>query len=56
LLPDSYRDPLAHDGSRHWLAAFAPVLTVSRPIDQQHTGWFVIVQQEQEIERDESGR
>jgi tRNA A-37 threonylcarbamoyl transferase component Bud32 len=56
LLPDSYRDPLAHDGSRHWLAAFAPVLTVSRPIDQQHTGWFVIVQQEQEIERVESGR
>ncbi len=55
LLPDSYRDPIARDGSGHWLAAFAPVLTINRSVDQQQTGWFVIVQQEQGTERAEAG-
>jgi hypothetical protein len=55
LLPDSYRDPIAQDRSSHWLAAFAPVLTVNRPIEEQQTGWFVIVQQELGTEDDAAG-
>ncbi len=49
LLPDSYRDPVANDSdSYRYLAAFAPVIVPGRPASQADTGWFVIVQQQQE--------
>jgi serine/threonine-protein kinase len=50
LLPAGYRDPVAADDDRSWLAAFAPLQLTARPADSEvrHTGWFVIVQQQQE--------
>jgi serine/threonine-protein kinase len=46
LLPDTYSDPLT---KAPCLAAFAPIIVSSRPAQQQDTGWFVVVQQEQKL-------
>jgi hypothetical protein len=50
LFSPGYRDPVSTDDWQSWLAAFAPVLLTARPADSgvRDSGWFVIVQQQQE--------